>query len=74
MLATLDNKADVAEVGGPERTIVVTMDIAGGGLDCFQVFDLAGSLETSWTRFDAANNLKLPWESGIWDVVFWYFE
>ena len=60
LLATLDNKADVAEVGGPERTKVVTMDIAGEGFDCLQVFDLARSLETSWTRLDTANNLKLP--------------
>ena len=70
LLATLDNKADVAEVGGPERTKVVTMDIAGEGFDCLQVFDLTRSLETSWTRLDTANNLKLPRESGIWDVIF----
>ena len=63
LLATLDNKADVAEVGGPERTKVVTMDIAGEGFDCLQVFDLARSLETSWTR--------LIWTMGC---HFWYFE
>ena len=73
LLATLDNKANVAEVGVPAGTKVATMDIAGEGFDSLQVFDMDfydRSLETSWTRLETANNLKLPWESGIWDVIF----
>ena len=56
-----------------QGTKVATMDIAGEGFDSLQVFDLDfydRSLETSWTRLETANNLKLPWESGIWDVIF----
>ena len=59
LLATLDNKADVAEVGEPAGTKVASVDIAGEGFDCLQVFDLDlydRSLETSWTRLDTANN------------------
>ena len=64
-LATLGDKADVAVVGGPDMAIAATMEMAGEGLGCFQVFDLAGSLKTSWTKLGNATNLKLPWVSGI---------
>ena len=73
LLEKPDNKADVPEVSVPAGTKVATLNIAGEGFDCLQVFDMDfydRSLETSWTRLEAANNLKLPWESGIWDVIF----
>ena len=73
LLATLDNKADVEEVNVPSRIKGSPRGIAGEGFDSLQVFDMDfydRSLETSWTRLETAHNLKLPWETGMWDVIF----
>ena len=74
LLATLNNKAVVEEVGGPEVVIVVTMGVAGEGLDFFQVFRfgrIAGDiLDQTW------HCQQLETTLGIWNVGChcWYFE
>ena len=73
LLGAPDAKEDADAVGRPAHLSGTSKDLAGQGYDCLQVFDVDfydRSLEKSWTRLDTANNLKLPWESGIWNDIF----
>ena len=73
LLGAPDAKEYADAVGRPAHLSGTSKDLAGQGYDCLQVFDVDfydRSLEKSWTRLDTASNLKLPWESGIWNDIF----